>query len=89
MTTLEIELDTTVLEHEWEYTCIRDFIVENLQKVFNMPYVACLCSSYGWKGEPANGGSAEDFKPMKVLVDGFNRRRRTIYEFSYVEGDGE
>lgn len=53
MTTLEIELDTNVLEEEWEYTCIRDSIVENLQKFFNMPYVACLCSSYGWKGEPA------------------------------------
>ena len=37
----------------------------------------------------SDGGSAEDFKPMKVLVDGFNRRRRTIYEFSYVEGDKE
>lgn len=53
MTTLKIELDTTVLEDEWEYKSVRDSIVENLQKAFNMPYVACLCSSYGWKREPA------------------------------------
>lgn len=71
MTTLEIELDTTVLEDEWEYTCIRDYIVENLQKVFDMPYVACLCSSYGWKGEPAiRIVGHEDLSPEMITPNG-------------------
>lgn len=52
MTTLEVELDTSELEKE-DYKIMKDFVTDKLLEFLDMPYVACLCSSYGWKGEPA------------------------------------
>lgn len=86
MTTLKIELDTTVLEDEWEYKSVRDSIVENLQKAFNMPYVACLCSSYGWKREPAiRIVGHEDLSPEMIAPnDDFSQKWKFNFDIGEV-----
>lgn len=86
MTTLEIELDTTVLEDEWEYKCVRDFIVENLQKVLDMPYVTCLCCNYGWGGSPAiHIVRHEDLSPEMIAPnDDFCQRWKFNFDIGEV-----
>ena len=81
MTTLEIELNTIELEEE-DYKIMKDLVTDKLLEFLDMPYVACLCYSYGGKGEPAiRIVRHEDLSPEMIVPRG---EFRQVWKFNDV-----